>query len=567
MKFSEMQYVRPDINEIKKRIKNITEEFNVAETYDDAKKAFLANQDLAKNWSTLSTLVTIRNSIDTRDKFYDEEVKFMNKSMPEIDEYFKLFTSVMLKSKFRKDFEKEYGNFMFINAEIELKTFKPEIIPDLQKEIELTTEYEKLLASSQINFKGKTYTLSQMTPFMEDLDDVVRLEAWKATGQWFKDNQEKFDEYYDELTHLRDNMGKKLGYDGYTQLGYYRMWRNCYTKEDIEKFRKSVVKYIVPVADSIYRKQAKRIGKTYPMNYADNNLEFRSGNPKPCGTAGDILMQGRKFYDELSPETSEFFRTMLDNELLDVLSTTGKQTGGYCTNIYNYKVPFIFANFNGTKGDVDVITHEAGHAFAFWMNRNRIPVEYCSPSSEACEVHSMSMEFLSDPWAEVFFGSDAKKFLYSQLADAIKFIPYGTMVDHFQHVIYEKPYMTPAERHSEWKKLTEIYMPWVRLDGEIPFFSDGKAWQRQHHIYSFPFYYIDYCLAQTVALEIWALMQDDFKNAFNHYMAFLKQGGSRTFVDLLKNANLDSPFDEKCLKNVLEIAEKWLDSFDISGVK
>ena len=427
--------------------------------------------------------------------------------------------------------------------------------------------YDKLIASAQIPFNGGTYTLAQLGPFKSNADDEIRLAAWKADGTWYKENQAELDRIYDELVKLRDAMGKKLGYENYLPLGYYRMDRNCYTKEDVAKFREAVVKYIVPIADSIYRRQAERLGKTYPMSFADNALEFRSGNPKPFGTAQDILNHGLKFYTELSPETAVFFKTMMDNELLDVLATEGKQGGGYCTSIYDYDVPFIFANFNGTQGDVSVVTHEAGHAFADWTNRHRVPMEYIWPSMEGCEVHSMSMEFFAWPWAEGFFGPDTRKFYYSHLAEALTFIPYGTMVDHFQHIVYEHPEYTPAQRHAAWKELLGIYMPWEKLDGDIPFYSEGEGWQRQLHIYTSPLYYIDYCLAQTVSLEYWALIQSDFKNAWEHYMAYTTQGGTRTFTELLKNAGMDSPFDGDTLKNVAEVAKNWLDSYDLTGIE
>ena len=406
-----------------------------------------------------------------------------------------------------------------------------------------------------------------MTPFQSDPDDGRRLAAWKAVGTWFKEHQADLDRIYDQLTRLRDEMGKKLGYGGYTQLGYYRMGRNCYGKDEVEKFRAAVRQYLVPLADRVFRAQADRIGAAYPLSYADNALKFRSGNPRPQGTPDDILAQGMRFYGELSPETAEFFRTMLDNELMDVLSTEGKAGGGYCTSIPEYKVPFIFANFNGTQGDVEVVTHEAGHAFACWMNRDRVPSSYIWPGMEACEVHSMSMEFMAWPWAEGFFGPDTRKFLYSHLAGALTFIPYGTLVDHFQHEVYANPDMTPSQRHGVWKQLQGEYMPWVRLDGDIPFFADGEAWQRQSHIYGSPFYYIDYCLAQTVALEFWALLQKDKKAAWEKYMAYTRQGGSRTFTELLSNAGLDSPFDEKCLREVCQAAGRWLDEFDLSGIQ
>ena len=567
MKFSEMPYERPDAEAVKKELQELTGRLKNAKSYEEARAVFLEKEEAEKVVDTMGTLAYVRHSIDTRDEFYDEEIEFWDEVGPEFEEYEQAWIDALLESPFRKNFEAEYGDLMFINAEIDKKTFSPEIIPDLQKENEITTEYGKLIASAQVPFEDGVYTLSQLEPFQTDPDDARRLKAWQAKGQWFKDNQPQLDRIYDDLVKLRDGMGRKLGYDGYTQLGYYRMERNCYTKEDIEKFRAAVQKYLVPLADSIMREQAKRLGKTYPLSFADAALTFRSGNPRPVGTPDDILAQGKKFYDELSPETSEFFRTMLQDELMDVLSTEGKEGGGYQTDLHLYQVPFIFANFNGTQGDVEVITHEAGHAFAYWMNRKRVPIEYSEPSAEACEVHSMSMEFFGWQNAEGFFGPDAKKFLYSHLAGALTFIPYGTMVDHFQHIVYEKPEMTPEERHAVWKELLGIYQPWLKLDGEIPFFSEGEGWQRQSHIYESPFYYIDYCLAQTVALEFWAMIQKDRENAWTHYMAYTKQGGSHAFVDLLKNAGLVTPFDEACLREVCETANAWLGRFDLTGIE
>ena len=567
MKFSEMPYQRPNLDEIKAQFAAVTQRFAAAPDYAAAKAAFLDEQTLNKHVDTLANLASIRNTIDTRDEFYDGEMNFWNAATPQIQECQNTWSAALLASPYRKQLGEEYGELMFLNAEIAQKAFSPEILDEMAQENDLSTQYGKLIASAQIPFEGGVYTLSQLSPFKNDPDDARRLAAWKAEGAWYKEHQAEFDSIYDKMVHLRDAMGKKLGYGGYTTLGYYRMGRNCYTKTDVEKFRAAVVKYLVPVADSIYREQAKRLGKQYPMNAADNALMFRSGNPKPCGDADAIVAQGKKFYEELSPETAEFFHKMLDDQLMDLLSTPGKAGGGYCTSLDDYEVPFIFANFNGTQHDVEVVTHEAGHAFAAYMNRKRIPYSTVWPSMEGCEVHSMSMEFLAWPWAEGFFGKDARKFRYSHLAGALTFIPYGTMVDHFQHIVYEKPDMTPAQRHETWKELAAIYQPWMRLDGEIPFYGAGEYWQRQMHIYQSPFYYIDYCLAQTVSLQIWALMQKDRANAWDHYMAYTRQGGSRVFTELLKNADLVSPFEESCLRGVCETAKDWLDHYDLTGLE
>ncbi len=567
LNFEDMPYSRPDLNKAKEDLTKITNDLKNADSYKSAKEAFLAYDTYLRHLETTMTISSIRYNINTKDEFYSEEDKFWNSAMPELQNYFQAFTGALLDSKFRSDFEKEYGTLIFKNAEIELKTFSEEIIPDLVKENELTQEYENLLANAKVSFEGKEHTLPQMTLYKTDEDDTRRLNAWIADGKWYKDNQEKLDSIYDKLVHLRDGMGKKLGYEGYTTLGYYRMGRNCYDKNDIEKFREAVAKYVVPVAEEVYKQQANRLGKAYPMSFADNELSFRSGNPRPSGDAEDVLKAADKFYDSLSKETSEFFRTMRKYNLLDVLSKPGKRGGGYCTSIPDYNVPFIFANFNGTQGDVEVVTHEAGHAFEGWLNAKRVPISTVWPSMEACEVHSMSMEFFAEKYAEDFFGKDANKYRYAHLAGAIKFIPYGTLVDHFQHSVYEKPDMTPKQRHEEWKRLMGIYMPFVKLDGEIPFYSEGEHWQLKHHIYSSPFYYIDYCLAQTVSLEFWAMINEDYDNAWKHYMAYTKQGGSATFVDLLKNADLKSPFEEETLREVCKKASDFLTNFDMTGIK
>ena len=567
IRFSEIPYTRPDIEEVKEEMKKLTAEFVSATSYEEAKDVFVRKDALERHIESVSTLAQIRHSIDTRDKFYDDEVLFWNRAFPELQEYLQQWTESLLASPFRKELAEEFGEVIFLNAEIELKTFDPSIIPLLQEENDLTMEYEKLLASAQIPFRGKVYTISQISPFKNDPDDETRLEAWKAEGGWYKDNQEKLDSLYDRLVELRHEMSRKLGLKDGVEFGYYRMTRNCYDRNDVEKFHEAVQKYIVPVAEGIRRRQAERLGMQYPLSFADNALMFRSGNPKPAGDAGYIVEAAGRFYDSLSPETSEFFRTMREGELMDLLSTEGKEGGGYCTSIHDYEVPFIFANFNGTQGDVEVVTHEAGHAFADWMNRERIPVETVWPTMEGCEVHSMSMEFFAWRSVKDFFGADAKKYLYSHLAESFVFIPYGTMVDHFQTSVFEHPEMTPAERHAEWKRLLQIYMPWLRLDGDIPFYSEGMGWQRQHHIYSSPFYYIDYCLAQTVALEFWAMIQKDYDDAWKHYMAYTRQGGSEVFTKLLENAGLASPFEEDTIKGICKMADEFLTDFDLTGIE
>ena len=567
MTFSEIKYERVDIQALKDQIASLTERLRDAADFDQAERCFLEMNDLdGRTLRTMRTVAQIRRDIDTRDEFYDAEMKFYNRELPAVQPVKQAWTNALLASPFRAKLEEKYGDVAFLNAELANRTFRPELVEDLQRENELVSRYTKLLASAQIPFDGKICTVSQMQPYKLSTDDELRRAAWRAEGQWYADQSRELDAIYDELVKLRDGMVRKLGHNGYTQLGYDRMQRNCYTEQDVERFRVAVQQYVVPLCKRIYMDQAKRMGFEFPLSFADKDLAFRGGNPRPVGTAGDILAAGTLFYSELSPETKEFWDAMMDKQMMDVLSKPGKAMGGYCTGIYDAKMPFIFANFNGTANDVRVISHEAGHAFATYVNRDRIPSESMVPSLEGCEVHSMSMEFFAEPWAELFFGADADKFRYTHLAERLCFIPYGTMVDHFQHIIYEYPEFGPEERHMVWQELLGVYMPWVRPD-DLPFYGEGKAWQRQAHIYKRPFYYIDYCLAQTVALQFWARIREDREAAWKTYMDYTRLGGSLVFTDLLREAGLQSPFDPDCLKNIAAGVKEFLDSVDLTEME
>ena len=560
MKFADISYTRADFDAAARFYASAAERLSAAGSFEEAEAVFLEVEDFSAKFDTALTVANIRHDIDTRDEFYDAEVAYIDEHAPELEEYVQRWQDALLKTPYRAAFEEKYNRVMFLNAEIDARTFSPEIVPELQRENALTTEYSKLLAGAQIPFEGGVYTLSQLTPIKQDADASRRAAAWAAEDAWYAEHAESLDAIYAELVTLRDKMGRKLGHDGYIPLGYDRMQRNCYDKADVERFRAAVVDYIVPIAYSVYETVAKRLGKSLPMGYADCAMWFTDGNARPVGTPEDILEAGRSFYHELSGETAEFIDHMLENGMMDVLSRPGKAGGGYCTTLTAYKTPYIFANFNGTSGDVEVITHEAGHAFASWTSRDIVPAESSSPSLEGCEVHSMSMEFFAEPWAERFFGADADKFRWQHLADAVTFIPYGTLVDHFQHECYEHPEYTPEQRNAAWSRLAAVYMPWLKPEESLGFYSSGRTWQRQRHIYISPFYYIDYCLAQTVSLEFWAMIKRDKAAAWEKYMAYTRLGGTLTFRELLDRAGLDSPFEPETLKAVAEAAKAWLDA-------
>lgn len=562
MKFSEIPYSRPDAEKTKAEIAELTERLKRAESYAEARAIFLEKEEKCKYTNTMDLVAMIRRGMNKNDAFYGEEDKFWWDFEPSIDEYEKTWAEAMLDSPFRRDFAAEYGDMMFLNAEFDRRSMSEEIIADMQRENELIAEYGELMDSAdEIPFEGGVVDSDEIDKLKEDVDGERRLAAYKAEGACRRELGEHLDKVFDELVRLRDGMGRKLGFDGFTDLGYCRRKRT-FTKEDAERFRAAVVKYVVPVADAIKRGQAKRIGRPYPLAYSDNDFFYRSGNAHPAGDDAYLVGEGQKLFDSLSPEAGVFFRHMTENEMMFLHAG-----GGNDIYLPYYETPFLTVNLDGSGDSVRSFMHEAGHTFAYWMNRKRVPTAYITPSEDITELHSMCMELIALQNAEGFFGADARKFTYILIAESIAFITYGTMVDHFQHIVYARPEMSAAERHAEWNRLEAIYEPWIRFDGEIPYYGEGMLWQQQRHIYESPFYYIDYVLTGVVALEVWAIMQRDPKEAWERYMALVRQGGSRPFTELITNAGLRSPFDEACLKTVCETAKIWLDGFDLTGIE
>ena len=561
MKFTDFKYERPNLEQIQKELEEqiaiIGAGQDLASEIKAVYKVFAINDKVG----TLGTLVSIRNSVDTTDVFYEKEQDFFDEQGPHLRQYEQLFLEKLLASPNRKGLEKEFGSLMFLRGELAKKTFKPKIIGDLQLENKLSTEYGKLVASAKIEFQGGIYNLSQMAPFLQDKNREVRHQAQLAVSKFFADNEKQFDRIYDDMVKVRSTIAKKLGYENFVQLGYDRFGRTDYSAKDVKTYRDQIYSDIVPLVTELTDRKAKRLGIENPKSY-DLALSFLSGNPTPKGDRQWQVERAKKMYDEMSPETSEFFNFMLNHELLDLDSKPGKQGGGYCTYLPEYRSPFIFANFNGTSHDVDVLTHEAGHAFQVYQSRDLLP-DYRWPTMEAAEIHSMSMEFLAWPWIDQFFLEDTNKYKFNHLAGAVSFLPYGVLVDEFQHGIYEKPELTPDERKTLWRTLERKYMPFKDY-GDDAFMEKGTYWFRQGHIFGSPFYYIDYTLAQVCAFQYWIKHQANRKEALESYLSLCRLGGSKSFLGLLESANLKNPFKKGTVKEIVKPIRDYLDSVDDS---
>lgn len=546
--FPDFEYKRPDLEQAETAFRAVLSELESADSINTAIAAVEQIDSIRAGIATMQNISYIRYSIDTRDEFYKAEKAWFDEHLPATQGWSMDYYRALIKSEHRAALEQKFGSHIFNTAELSIKTFQPEIIEDMQAANKGYSEYTQLKGGAEIKLDGKTYNLSSIVPLEQVADRAARHRASKAKWDWMGEQSERFEAIYHDLVQVRHGMAKKLGYDNYVGLGYANMNRTDYGPEQVANFRSQVKKHIVPIATKLAKAQAERIGVDR-LTYYDVNFRFPDGNPTPVGEMADTVAAARKLYDGLSQETGDFFRLLEDRQLMDLEAKDGKATGGYCTYINDYGAPYIFSNFNRTSHDVDVLTHEFGHAFQVYSSRHQRPMEYNWPTYDAAEIHSMSMEFFAYPGVPDFFGDDAKKYYYGHLESAMRFLPYGCAVDEFQHLVYENPTWTPAERNAAWKRLEAEYIP--HLDySDHPFLDKGTYWQSQLHIFGMPFYYIDYCLAQICAFQFWLKDEADHAGAWSDYVKLCKAGGSQSFLKLVKLAKLENPFEDGVMEKI-----------------
>ncbi|MFK8055991.1 MAG: M3 family oligoendopeptidase [Saprospiraceae bacterium] len=547
MTFADFEYQRPDMEKLQGQFEELLNEFDAASAQDQIGLVH-SIKVLRSQFSTQQSICHVRHTCDTTDAFYEAENAFFDEVGPQFEALVNRFNKLLVTSPRRATIQAEFGDQFIVRTEVGLRAFDPSTVDQLGEENQLASAYTKVKAQAQLAFKGETYNLSSIHPLMIDPDRTTRKGAWEATWKFYAKHGEELGDLYDQLVKKRTAIAQKMGHENFVALGYDRMSRTDYGPEEVARFRQEVKKHIVPLATELFEQQRERLGLEELMHY-DEGISFPTGNPTPIGTPADTVEAASELYAEMSPETDQFFKMMREKGLMDLVGRDGKATGGYCTFLHKQSVPFIFSNFNGTSGDIDVLTHELGHAFQMYESRRQPVMEYILPTYEACEIHSMSMEFFAYPWMDGFFGDDSDRYRSNHLETAIKYLPYIVAVDEFQHRVYESPELSPAQRMEVWKELEEAYLPHRSYAGN-EFLEKGGFWIRQSHIFQMPFYYIDYALAQVCAFQFWQRDLENHKEAWGDYLKLCKAGGSMSFLKLVDLANLTSPFEPDAISNL-----------------
>ena len=554
--FRSIQVETPDLETVTAEYRRLDESWNAACDKQTRRAVFDEWDALRRRLASWEALTRLRFDQDTKNAERKAAREYLDQLSPKLTALETQMQRAILASPHRHDLEEQLGSHLFALWEADIAAFEPAIEAALTEEARLEAQYTELIAGAELDIAGTRVNLAGIEPYTQSTDRDMRHQAQRVRHDFFAAHAADLDRIYGDLVRERHEMARKLGFANFIGLGYKRMHRVDFDQADVERYRDQVVRYIVPIATEIMQRRAKALGLP-DLAYWDEPLTSPSGNPTPKGDHDWVVARGREALGQMHPEVGEFYAMMIERELVDLKNREGKASGGYCTGFPDYGVPFIFANFNGTHGDVHVLVHEMGHAFQDWKSRKLPAYDYLTPTYESAEIHSMSIEYLSAPFLEQFFGSDAARYRRQQLEDAMTFLPYGAAVDHFQHLVYAQPDASTAQRHHMWKQMESRYMPWRRY-GDLEYWANGGLWQCKEHIYHVPFYYIDYTLALCCALQFWVRSRKDFTSAVADYVALCARGGEAPFKELVRSANLRSPFDDGALEAVAAEAQAAL---------
>ncbi|MGN0424846.1 MAG: M3 family oligoendopeptidase [Acetatifactor sp.] len=537
MKFSEMPYGRISYEKLEQQYQELIEECREVSDTTGIRRIIQKKNALD---TTDMNLCYVRHDMDVNDSFYAAEQAYYDEMGPRFTELENQFQELLLEPSRREAAEEILGPQVMAMMENYVRGFDESIIGLAQEENILTGRHNQLTSTGVVRWQGKEVKRSLMAVYTQSKDRETRRKAALACSDAWELQRRELEDIFGRLVQNRTEQAKRLGFANYVELSYCRMNRIGYTPEEVTEFRDAVKREIVPLLVQMEENRKRRLGLEQ-LYYYDGGISFLEGNPIPMGDTEACLAATREMYHRLSPETAEFIEFVMDNGLYDVEIRDGKRGGGYMMSLERYRAPFIFANFDGTSENAYIMTHEGGHAFQYYLLRNDEVREHSWLNSEVAETHAMAMEFFTAPYMELFFGSRADDYRTLHLEKALQLIAYECEQDEFQQLVYENPKMTAEERNGLWRRLEREYMPFRDYTGNENL-QQGCGWQRIQHIFQWPFYAIDYALAQVCALQYKCMMEDAPEAAWQSYLTFCKKSGTMDFKSLLHEAGLQNPF-------------------------
>jgi oligoendopeptidase F len=454
-----------------------------------------------------------------------------------------------------------------MRAEADL--FRSKNLALLTEEPKIAAEYNRLVGMQSIDWEGEELTLQQLRKIQQNPDRPVREQVWRlAANRWLEDRQ-AINQLWVRCIELRGKLAKNAGMRDYRVYRWQQMLRLDYTPEDCVQFQQAIEQVAVPAATRLYEKYRQRLGveRLRPWDLDNDLLPLNFPPLPPYGKISDLEEKVEAIFDRLDPQLGEYFHTMRISGMLNLENRKGKAPGAYCTSYNAIRIPFIFMNAIGLHGDVRTIFHESGHAFHNF-ERYRLPyAQQRLTGMEFNEVASMAMELLADRFVSIEQGGfysegDARRFRATHLEQLLTFWPYMAVVDAFQHWVYTHHDLasSPANCDKKWLELWERYLPgidWSGLEAEAM-----TGWQRKQHIFRYPFYYVEYGLAQMGAVQVWRNALKQPEKALRQYRYALSLGGTASLPELYAAAGAKFTFDSQTLKDAVELLERTIDELD-----
>ncbi|MFW5782645.1 MAG: M3 family oligoendopeptidase [Candidatus Muiribacteriaceae bacterium] len=496
------------------------------------------------------SLRSLAYSLNTSDSKAKEEYSYLIKNLiPMLMQKEKEFLDNILESDFRETLPVERWGVYIKRAWVEKELFNEKNIDLIKEDMLLSQEYVSLIGNTKAVINGKQMTVKKASSRLEDPDREIREKAFRAIFKANLANREKINSIYDRLVRLRKDISENAGTFDYNSYMFKAKYRFDYTRDDCRRIHSLIEKYFVPLKKEILLKHKKRAGLDVLRPW-DIRFDSRGENKiKPFENTDELVEKIHTLFAGLDPELGVLFNRMKEKDLLDLDNRDGKAPGGFMMRLKNRRMPFIFANMTGVVKDVGTLLHESGHAFHYLLSCDKDP--QMNTTHEFSEVASTAMEYLGLPHLKgLFFDEDEfERVKQEHFEGVIKLFVWVAMVDAFQLWVYENPDCSIREREEYWKSLEDRFGTGL-IDNsgfeEVLY----TRWQRQHHIFRAPLYYIEYAISQIGALQLWQNSLKDLSGTISKYKMALRQGGDRSIPELYKLAGIRFAFDEDMISSL-----------------
>lgn len=555
-KFSELTYERPDFIEVQKKMDAYVKQVVNAKEYAEVRNAILENNNLFAEYSFAYEVAMIRNFQDCTNEFYAKEVQEIAEKIILLDTT-QLFKAI-LDSEFKHNIEEEFGKeyLEILKSKLNLHSNGKEL---MVQEQELVVQYQQLKANLKIKYEGKIYSEAELNKLHDSKDKEVRKATRIAKYKVLLEHKDEFEDILNGLIHIRNEIAKVNGYDSYLDYMNEEKGRRGYGEVELNAFCQQVKKDLVPFTVELRKAQARRLG-VEKLGITDYSIIFPDGNPEPIGDDVFLLNAASEMYRSLSKETEEFYDLMLEHELMDVKASPNKISNmGFALDLEKIKLPYVFGNCNGTIYDVVVFTHELGHAFQGYLSmKEQALSEYYTAVNDVAEIPSKAMEQFAYPYAEKFFGEAADKFRFLHLQQALFEICDYSEVNEFESWVYSHPESSLEEKAKKYEELEKMYDPSYDNSELIDYIEAGCKIINNMALYMFPKYVISYALSAMCALQFGKRMVEDKESTWNDYLKLCSAGGSKSYPELLKLANLSPAYEDGTVASATEYAKKIL---------